>query len=78
MSQVKVIFQLTHYLLEIRHTLDQIGSFIWKCGDFRASTSWNKRTTRKNPDKSVMLIVEKGTMGVGSSRMSGVNNVAFD
>jgi aconitate hydratase 2/2-methylisocitrate dehydratase len=29
------------------------------------------------PDKSVMLIAEKGTMGVGSSRMSGVNNVAL-
>jgi aconitate hydratase 2/2-methylisocitrate dehydratase len=24
-----------------------------------------------------MLIAEKGTMGVGSSRMSGVNNVAL-
>ncbi|MGL4582340.1 MAG: bifunctional aconitate hydratase 2/2-methylisocitrate dehydratase [Flavobacterium sp.] len=30
-----------------------------------------------NPGKSVMLIAEKGTMGVGSSRMSGVNNVAL-
>jgi aconitate hydratase 2/2-methylisocitrate dehydratase len=30
-----------------------------------------------NPDKQVMLIAEKGTMGVGSSRMSGVNNVAL-
>lgn len=29
------------------------------------------------PEKSVMLIAEKGTMGVGSSRMSGVNNVAL-
>lgn len=32
---------------------------------------------RLHPDKSVMLIAEKGTMGVGSSRMSGVNNVAL-
>ncbi|MDG2410130.1 MAG: bifunctional aconitate hydratase 2/2-methylisocitrate dehydratase [Pirellulales bacterium] len=32
---------------------------------------------KNNPDKSVMLIAEKGTMGVGSSRMSGVNNVAL-
>ncbi len=31
----------------------------------------------KHPDASVMLIAEKGTMGVGSSRMSGVNNVAL-
>merc|ERR1712166_960476 len=31
----------------------------------------------KHPDKRVMLIAEKGTMGVGSSRMSGVNNVAL-
>ena len=30
-----------------------------------------------HPDKKVMLIAEKGTMGVGSSRMSGVNNVAL-
>lgn len=30
-----------------------------------------------HPDKCVMLIAEKGTMGVGSSRMSGVNNVAL-
>lgn len=32
---------------------------------------------KQHPDKSVMLIAEKGTMGVGSSRMSGVNNVAL-
>lgn len=30
-----------------------------------------------HPDKRVMLLAEKGTMGVGSSRMSGVNNVAL-
>jgi len=32
---------------------------------------------RQHPDARVMLIAEKGTMGVGSSRMSGVNNVAL-
>ena len=32
---------------------------------------------KKHPDKKIMLIAEKGTMGVGSSRMSGVNNVAL-
>ena len=32
---------------------------------------------KNHPDKTVMLIAEKGTMGVGSSRMSGVNNVAL-
>jgi aconitate hydratase 2/2-methylisocitrate dehydratase len=31
----------------------------------------------QHPEKRVMLIAEKGTMGVGSSRMSGVNNVAL-
>jgi aconitate hydratase 2/2-methylisocitrate dehydratase len=31
----------------------------------------------KHADKRVMLVAEKGTMGVGSSRMSGVNNVAL-
>ena len=32
---------------------------------------------KQHPGKRVMLIAEKGTMGVGSSRMSGVNNVAL-
>ena len=32
---------------------------------------------QQHPDKRVMMIAEKGTMGVGSSRMSGVNNVAL-
>ncbi|WP_277115486.1 bifunctional aconitate hydratase 2/2-methylisocitrate dehydratase [Chryseobacterium sp.] len=36
-----------------------------------------KTLQAKHPDASVMLIAEKGTMGVGSSRMSGVNNVAL-
>ncbi|MFC4254993.1 bifunctional aconitate hydratase 2/2-methylisocitrate dehydratase [Altererythrobacter xixiisoli] len=31
----------------------------------------------QHPGKRVMMIAEKGTMGVGSSRMSGVNNVAL-
>jgi len=36
-----------------------------------------KALQAKHPNASVMLIAEKGTMGVGSSRMSGVNNVAL-
>ena len=32
---------------------------------------------KQHPNTRVMLIAEKGTMGVGSSRMSGVNNVAL-
>ncbi len=36
-----------------------------------------KALQAQHPGKSVMLIAEKGTMGVGSSRMSGVNNVAL-
>ena len=32
---------------------------------------------QQHPGKRVMLVAEKGTMGVGSSRMSGVNNVAL-
>ena len=31
----------------------------------------------QHPNKRVMLVADKGTMGVGSSRMSGVNNVAL-
>ena len=36
-----------------------------------------KALQAKYPNAKVMLIAEKGTMGVGSSRMSGVNNVAL-
>lgn len=36
-----------------------------------------KSLQEQHPGKKVMLIAEKGTMGVGSSRMSGVNNVAL-
>ncbi|MDB4534080.1 bifunctional aconitate hydratase 2/2-methylisocitrate dehydratase [Vicingaceae bacterium] len=36
-----------------------------------------KALQKQHPDKRVMLIADKGTMGVGSSRMSGVNNVAL-
>jgi len=36
-----------------------------------------KALQAQHPDKKVMLIAEKGTMGVGSSRMSGINNVAL-
>jgi aconitate hydratase 2/2-methylisocitrate dehydratase len=36
-----------------------------------------KALKAEHPDKRVMLVAEKGTMGVGSSRMSGVNNVAL-
>ena len=36
-----------------------------------------KELQKSNPGARVMLVAEKGTMGVGSSRMSGVNNVAL-
>ncbi|MEM9013980.1 MAG: bifunctional aconitate hydratase 2/2-methylisocitrate dehydratase [Pseudomonadota bacterium] len=36
-----------------------------------------KALQAEHPDKRIMLVAEKGTMGVGSSRMSGVNNVAL-
>ena len=36
-----------------------------------------KELQKANPDAKVMLVADKGTMGVGSSRMSGVNNVAL-
>ena len=36
-----------------------------------------KNIQSAHPDKRIMLIADKGTMGVGSSRMSGVNNVAL-
>ena len=36
-----------------------------------------KELQAANPEAKVMLVAEKGTMGVGSSRMSGVNNVAL-
>ena len=36
-----------------------------------------RKLQAQHPDKRVMMVAEKGTMGVGSSRMSGVNNVAL-
>lgn len=48
-----------------------------KCMMSPAQQEEIKALQAKHPDASVMLIAEKGTMGVGSSRMSGVNNVAL-
>jgi aconitate hydratase 2/2-methylisocitrate dehydratase len=48
-----------------------------KCMITPAAQQEIKDLQAKHPDASVMLIAEKGTMGVGSSRMSGVNNVAL-
>ncbi len=48
-----------------------------KCMISEKAQSEIKELQNKNSDKRVMLIAEKGTMGVGSSRMSGINNVAL-
>ena len=48
-----------------------------KCMISETSQAEIRELQKQHPDKSVMLIAEKGTMGVGSSRMSGVNNVAL-
>jgi aconitate hydratase 2/2-methylisocitrate dehydratase len=48
-----------------------------KCMISASAQAEIKALQAQHPDKSVMLIAEKGTMGVGSSRMSGVNNVAL-
>jgi aconitate hydratase 2/2-methylisocitrate dehydratase len=48
-----------------------------KCMISEAAQAEIKELQKLNPGKRVMLIAEKGTMGVGSSRMSGVNNVAL-
>ena len=48
-----------------------------KCLISEAAQGEIQALQKANPDARVMLIAEKGTMGVGSSRMSGVNNVAL-
>ncbi|MDG2474702.1 MAG: bifunctional aconitate hydratase 2/2-methylisocitrate dehydratase [Paracoccaceae bacterium] len=48
-----------------------------KCMISEDAQSKIKELQKNNPGRRVMLIAEKGTMGVGSSRMSGVNNVAL-
>lgn len=48
-----------------------------KCMISEAAQKHIQELKLQHPDKRVMLIAEKGTMGVGSSRMSGVNNVAL-
>ncbi|MDA9623544.1 bifunctional aconitate hydratase 2/2-methylisocitrate dehydratase [Rhodobiaceae bacterium] len=48
-----------------------------KCMISEEAQSDIQKMQKQHPDKRIMLIAEKGTMGVGSSRMSGVNNVAL-
>lgn len=48
-----------------------------KCMISPAAQAEIQEMQKAHPDARVMLIAEKGTMGVGSSRMSGVNNVAL-
>ncbi|MFC3193479.1 bifunctional aconitate hydratase 2/2-methylisocitrate dehydratase [Marinicella sediminis] len=48
-----------------------------KCMISEAAQAEIQALQQQHPDKRVMLVAEKGTMGVGSSRMSGVNNVAL-
>jgi aconitate hydratase 2/2-methylisocitrate dehydratase len=48
-----------------------------KCLISEAAQAEIQELQKAHPGKSVMLIAEKGTMGVGSSRMSGINNVAL-
>ena len=48
-----------------------------KCMISESAQAEIQELQKQHPDKNVMLIAEKGTMGVGSSRMSGVNNVAL-
>jgi aconitate hydratase 2/2-methylisocitrate dehydratase len=48
-----------------------------KCMISPAAQEEIKVLQKEHPGKRIMLIAEKGTMGVGSSRMSGVNNVAL-
>ena len=48
-----------------------------KCMISSEAQSEIQKMQEDHPDKRIMLIAEKGTMGVGSSRMSGVNNVAL-
>ncbi|MES0880825.1 bifunctional aconitate hydratase 2/2-methylisocitrate dehydratase [Roseibium sp. SCP14] len=48
-----------------------------KCLISEAAQAEIRDLQQQHPDKRVMLVAEKGTMGVGSSRMSGVNNVAL-
>ncbi|MBL4639499.1 MAG: bifunctional aconitate hydratase 2/2-methylisocitrate dehydratase, partial [Kordiimonadaceae bacterium] len=48
-----------------------------KCMISEAAQAEIQELQKQHPDKRVMLVADKGTMGVGSSRMSGVNNVAL-
>ena len=48
-----------------------------KCMISEEAQSEIQKMQEHHPNKRIMLIAEKGTMGVGSSRMSGVNNVAL-
>jgi aconitate hydratase 2/2-methylisocitrate dehydratase len=64
------------FLREIRHSSSD-RELHGKCMITPEAQEEIKALQAQHPDASVMLIAEKGTMGVGSSRMSGVNNVAL-
>ena len=70
---------MTSYLQVVMLILDLIESYMVN-SMFDHNKEQQKELLalqKKNPDKRIMLVAEKGTMGVGSSRMSGVNNVAL-
>ena len=73
-----VIFQQTYFLQEVMLTQDQTENYMGNlCLSIILSNNKILLIYKKYPNKRIMLIAEKGTMGVGSSRMSGVNNVAL-
>ena len=60
------------------HSLDQIENcMVNVCLSLMRKSKKHLAIQEAHPDKRKMLLAEKGTMGVGSSRMSGVNNVAL-
>ena len=73
---VKVIYQLIYYHRAIKPTQEPIVNFMENVS-FLNALKRIEDLKLKHPDRRIMLVAEKGTMGVGSSRMSGINNVAL-
>ena len=71
------MFPRTYFLKAVCTLVPTVNCTANACLSTIKSTGCADKRKEKHPDKRVMLVADKGTMGVGSSRMSGVNNVAL-
>ena len=77
MSQLLVMYRQTCYHQEVMLIPDRTENYMGNALEHNKESKMFFSLKEQHPDKRIMLVADKGTMGVGSSRMSGVNNVAL-